>query len=333
MGVDPSTHTVYVANETDGTVSVIDGTTNTVTATIVVGSNPIGVGVDPSTHAVYIANGSLTDTVSVIDGTTNTVTATITVVSNPIAVGVDPSTHTVFVPSEGSDMSVIDGTSNTVTATVAAGNGMRGVGVDPSTHIVYVSNVNVNTVSVIATVPGAPSGVATVAGDGKATVSFTPPPSDGGSAITGYTVTATDHTTAAKGGQTATGTASPIIVGGLKNGDSYTFTVTAANVVGSGTPSAPSNPVTPATVPGAPTGAATVAGAGQISLHWTAPASSGGRRSAAMRSAGHHGRRREPHPAGHRHRHLLHRHRGHTWDQVLLHRQSGELERGLSGIE
>ena len=61
---------------------MIDGATNTVTATIPVGSKPIGVGVDPSTHTVYVANES-DSTVSVIDGTTNTVTATVAVGSNP----------------------------------------------------------------------------------------------------------------------------------------------------------------------------------------------------------------------------------------------------------
>jgi YVTN family beta-propeller protein len=39
VGVDPSTNTVYVTNEASGTVSVIDGATNTVTATIV---SPVG---------------------------------------------------------------------------------------------------------------------------------------------------------------------------------------------------------------------------------------------------------------------------------------------------
>jgi hypothetical protein len=97
----------------------------------------------------------------------------------------------------------------------------------------------------VATVPGAPAIGTATAGNGQATVTFTPPASDGGSAITSYTVTATDHTNPANGGQTATGTTSPITVTGLTNGDSYTFTMTATNPIGTGPASAPSNPVTP----------------------------------------------------------------------------------------
>jgi hypothetical protein len=58
-----------------------------------------------------------------------------------------------------------------------------------------------------------------------------------------YTVTAHDATNSARGGETATGTTSPIVVGGLSPGDSYTFTVTATNVNGTGSPSAASNAV------------------------------------------------------------------------------------------
>ena len=58
---------IYVANFNDNTVSVIDGATNVVIATIPVGINPAGVDVNPLTDRIYVAN-RLSDTVSVIDG-------------------------------------------------------------------------------------------------------------------------------------------------------------------------------------------------------------------------------------------------------------------------
>jgi YVTN family beta-propeller protein len=60
-----------VANHGDDTVSVIDGKTNTVTATIPVGQYPSAVSVNPSTNIIYVANHG-DNTVSVIDGKTNT---------------------------------------------------------------------------------------------------------------------------------------------------------------------------------------------------------------------------------------------------------------------
>ena len=65
--MDPGSRTVYVTNVKNGTVSVISGQTNTITATIPVGNGPVGVAVNPLTGAVYTANVG-DDTVSVIFG-------------------------------------------------------------------------------------------------------------------------------------------------------------------------------------------------------------------------------------------------------------------------
>lgn len=90
------------------------------------------------------------------------------------------------------------------------------------------------------TVPGAPTTVVAVAGDAQATVTFVVPASNGGSAITGYTVVSSPS-----GGVDSGGTSTTHVVTGLTNGVSYTFRVTASNVVGAGNPSSPSNAVTP----------------------------------------------------------------------------------------
>ncbi|ATC63703.1 hypothetical protein CMV30_06905 [Nibricoccus aquaticus] len=104
------------------------------------------------------------------------------------------------------------------------------------------------TVSNIITVPGAPTGVSAVAGDTQATISFTAPVSNGGSAIFSYNVTSSP------GNLTVSGTASPLTVNGLTNGVSYTFTVTAENSAGNSAASSASNAVTPFSTPTIATG-------------------------------------------------------------------------------
>jgi YVTN family beta-propeller protein len=143
------------ANPNSNSVSVIDAATNTVTATIAVGSSPIGVAVSPAGNKVYVANGG-SNTMSVIAAATNKVTATIPVGSAPEGVAVSPDGTKVYVTNEvDNSVSVIDTATNTVTATIAVGSQPFGVAVTPDGSKVYVTIIGFrftgNTVSVIDT--------------------------------------------------------------------------------------------------------------------------------------------------------------------------------------
>jgi hypothetical protein len=122
-----------------------------------------------------------------------------------------------------------------------------------------------------ATAPGAPTGVTATPGNAQATVTFAAP-STGGSPITGYTVTSSP----AGGVDTNAGTtALTHTVTGLTNNTLYSFTVTATNVVGTGSPSSASNTVTPAGVPDAPTINTMTPGPAQVYLSWNTPSNNG----------------------------------------------------------
>jgi hypothetical protein len=95
------------------------------------------------------------------------------------------------------------------------------------------------------TAPAAPTGVSATAGNAQAVVSWTAP-SNGGSAITSYTVTPFVGGTA-QSPMTVSGSppATSATVTGLTNGTAYTFTVSATNAIGTGPASAASSAVTP----------------------------------------------------------------------------------------
>ena len=123
---------------------------------------------------------------------------------------------------------------------------------------------------VTTTIPGAPTSVVATAGNASASVAFTAPASNGGSVITGYTVTSSP------GSFTATGATSPVNVTGLTNGTAYTFTVVATNAVGNSVASTASTAVIPKTVPGAPTSVVATVNDPQVLVAFVAPTNNGG---------------------------------------------------------
>jgi hypothetical protein len=116
------------------------------------------------------------------------------------------------------------------------------------------------------TTPAAPSGAFATGANQSATVSWFAPP-DGGRTITGYTVTSSPP----DGSITVSGNTRSTVVGGLHNGVSYTFSVTASNAFGTGFPSSPSNAVIPATVPDPPVITGVTPGNSSAMITWSAP--------------------------------------------------------------
>jgi M6 family metalloprotease-like protein len=103
-------------------------------------------------------------------------------------------------------------------------------------------SISATLTQVVLAAPGAPVIGTASAGNGQAQVSFGAPASDGGSAVTGYTVTSSP----AGGVDTGAGTtALSHLVTGLTNGTSYSFSVRATNLAGTGSASAASSAVTP----------------------------------------------------------------------------------------
>jgi len=119
--------------------------------------------------------------------------------------------------------------------------------------------------------PGAPTGVTAQRGPGSALVSWQAPLDDNGSPITGYTITTSPPTTTTH----ATAAPTSATVSGLTNGVSYTFTVFAENAAGAGAGSQPSNAVTPAGVPGAPSVVHASLHQGVVTVSWNTASANG----------------------------------------------------------
>ena len=92
-------------------------------------------------------------------------------------------------------------------------------------------------------------GTATSTGQTTATVAFTAPVNNGGSAITSYTATSSPGGITGTLSQAGSGT---INVTGLTAGTNYTFTVTATNSIGTSSSSLASNSITTTAAPTAP---------------------------------------------------------------------------------
>ncbi|MBL0122652.1 MAG: choice-of-anchor D domain-containing protein [Betaproteobacteria bacterium] len=144
----PSGSFAYITSQNSNNVSVIDTSTDTVVATIAVGSPSYGVAVNPGGTRVYVTHPG-NDSVSVIDTSSNTVIAPVSVGTSPNGIAVSPDGTRVYVANSSNSVSVIETVGNTVIATLTVGTNPFGIAVTPDGTRVYVSNKGSNNVSVI----------------------------------------------------------------------------------------------------------------------------------------------------------------------------------------
>src|SRR5262249_48236832 len=118
--------------------------------------------------------------------------------------------------------------------------------------------------------PDAPAQPTVKAGNASISVTFTPP-FDGGSPITGYTASCTSTNGGVTNNRGGPGTlVSPIAVPGLTNGKTYTCTVQAQNLIGTGPASAASLTAVPKTLPARPAAPTVVAGNARLNVSFRA---------------------------------------------------------------
>ncbi len=142
---------LYVANEDDATITVLDTVDHTIVATIPLGgTGPNGVAVSSDGTRLYVANNT-DDTVSVIDTANNGEIALIDFNdADDVVVSLDGSK--VYVSSNQIDrVSVIDTTSNSVSVAVPVGSSPFDLAIHPDGTRVYVANRTQDTVTVIGT--------------------------------------------------------------------------------------------------------------------------------------------------------------------------------------
>ncbi|MFK0274923.1 putative Ig domain-containing protein [Ensifer sp. NPDC090286] len=217
-----------------GTSSPIDvtGLTNGTSYTFTVTATN-GIGIGPASAASNAVTPKATQTITFANpgsqnyGTSPTLTAS---ASSSLPVSFTSSTTAVCTVGSGGLLAF--GSAGTCT-----------ISADQTGDGTYLAAVTVTqSFTVNAVSPGAPTGAVATAGDSQASIAFVAPVNTGGAPISRYVVTSSP------GGLTGDATSSPVVVAGLTNGMSYTFTVVAENGSTPGPASAASNAVTPRTI-------------------------------------------------------------------------------------
>jgi len=142
---------LYIANEGSKNISVVNGLTHAVTATLNGGDDPYGVSVSPDGKRAYVSNFA-PGTISVVDVAANKILKTITVGNNPWGSSISADGSRLYVANGGSNsVSVINTSTNSVIATILVDQDPVTMLISPDGRWLYVANDGSASVSVINT--------------------------------------------------------------------------------------------------------------------------------------------------------------------------------------
>jgi YVTN family beta-propeller protein len=142
---------VYVTSQNPGTLSVIDGSTNTIEDSVSLGV-PQAIAFDSANNRLYITSpqGAASDPVFVIDPSTIKLLHAVFVGKDPFGIAVDAADNKIYVSNLHSDsVSVIDGSTDKVIKTIPVGHFPFGVAFNSVNGDVYVANQGSDTISVV----------------------------------------------------------------------------------------------------------------------------------------------------------------------------------------
>jgi YVTN family beta-propeller protein len=139
IAVNSTSDRVYVLNTTSGTVSVLDGKTDTVVATVNVGKWPYVLAANPAENKVYVSN-IFRNAITIIDGATNT-TKTVNAGSADAMV-IDAKRNKVFLLGyEASSLLVLNGSDNSLSRMPVGAVHLWGIALDDTSATLYVTRI------------------------------------------------------------------------------------------------------------------------------------------------------------------------------------------------
>jgi YVTN family beta-propeller protein len=139
IAFNPANNRVYVANNRGGTVSVLDGRTDAVVATLNVGKLPYAIAANPGENKVYVSN-TFSNLLTIIDGVTNK-TKTVQAGSADVIVVDSTRDKAYLLHYEDSSLTVVNGADDSVLRMPAGALHLWGMDLDEQAGKLYVNRI------------------------------------------------------------------------------------------------------------------------------------------------------------------------------------------------